>query len=81
MPVILSEQHHAAWLGETDNGNLKELLLRKHQTNLSIRLNSNKGTKCDIEIRVADLCRRGSRLQFMSRLAPPRLRLIRFPAR
>ena len=27
MPVILAEQHHAAWLGETDNGNLKELLL------------------------------------------------------
>ena len=27
MPVILPEQHHAAWLGETDNGNLKELLL------------------------------------------------------
>jgi putative SOS response-associated peptidase YedK len=27
MPVILPEQHHAAWLGETDDGNLKELLL------------------------------------------------------
>jgi hypothetical protein len=27
MPVILPEQHQAAWLGETDNGNLKELLL------------------------------------------------------
>jgi SOS response associated peptidase (SRAP) len=27
MPVILPEQHHATWLGETDNGNLKELLL------------------------------------------------------
>jgi hypothetical protein len=25
MPVILPEQHHAAWLGETDDGNLKEL--------------------------------------------------------
>ena len=25
MPVILHEQHHAAWLGETENGNLKEL--------------------------------------------------------
>ena len=23
MPVILPEQHHAAWLGETDDGNLK----------------------------------------------------------
>jgi putative SOS response-associated peptidase YedK len=27
MPVILPEQHHAAWLGETDDGNLKPLLL------------------------------------------------------
>jgi putative SOS response-associated peptidase YedK len=24
MPVILPEKHHAAWLGETENGNLKE---------------------------------------------------------
>ena len=27
LPVILPEQHHAAWLGETDDGNLKALLL------------------------------------------------------
>jgi hypothetical protein len=27
MPVILPEQHHAAWLGETDDGNLKALLV------------------------------------------------------
>jgi putative SOS response-associated peptidase YedK len=27
MPVILPEQHHAAWLGETDDGNLKDLLV------------------------------------------------------
>jgi putative SOS response-associated peptidase YedK len=27
MPVILPEQHHEAWLGETDDGNLKELLV------------------------------------------------------
>jgi putative SOS response-associated peptidase YedK len=27
MPVILPKQHHAAWLGETENRNLKELLL------------------------------------------------------
>src|SRR5438132_5294553 len=27
MPVILPAQHHAAWLGETDDGNLKALLL------------------------------------------------------
>jgi putative SOS response-associated peptidase YedK len=27
MPVILPEQHHAAWLGEIENGNLKDLLV------------------------------------------------------
>ena len=27
MPVILPEEHHAAWLGETDDPNLKALLL------------------------------------------------------
>jgi hypothetical protein len=27
MPVILPEQHHAAWLGETERGNLKALLV------------------------------------------------------
>jgi hypothetical protein len=27
MPVILPEHHHAAWLGETEDGNLKELLV------------------------------------------------------
>ena len=27
MPVILPEQHHAAWLGEIENENLKELLV------------------------------------------------------
>jgi putative SOS response-associated peptidase YedK len=26
MPVIIPEQHHAAWLAETDDGNLKALL-------------------------------------------------------
>ena len=25
MPVILPEQYHAVWLGETDDGNLKAL--------------------------------------------------------
>jgi SOS response associated peptidase (SRAP) len=29
MPVILPEQYHAAWLGETDDGNLKALLVRQ----------------------------------------------------
>src|SRR5580693_5356757 len=27
MPVILPEEHYAAWLGETEGGNLKELLV------------------------------------------------------
>jgi len=27
MPVILPEKHHTAWLGETESGNLKELLV------------------------------------------------------
>jgi putative SOS response-associated peptidase YedK len=27
MPVIIPEQHHAAWLGEIEDGNLKELLV------------------------------------------------------
>ena len=27
MPVIIPEQHHATWLGETHDGNLKALLL------------------------------------------------------
>jgi putative SOS response-associated peptidase YedK len=27
MPVILPEQHHAAWLGETEDVNLKALLV------------------------------------------------------
>ena len=27
IPVILPEQHHLAWLGETNDGNLKELLV------------------------------------------------------
>jgi hypothetical protein len=29
MSVILPEKHHAVWLGETENGNLKELLEEK----------------------------------------------------
>jgi hypothetical protein len=27
MPVIIPERHHAVWLGETDDGNLKASLL------------------------------------------------------
>jgi putative SOS response-associated peptidase YedK len=26
MPVILAEEHHAKWLGEIEDGDLKELL-------------------------------------------------------
>jgi putative SOS response-associated peptidase YedK len=26
MPIILAEEHHAKWLGEIEDGNLKELL-------------------------------------------------------
>jgi hypothetical protein len=44
---ILPEQHHAAWLGETDNGNLKELLLpypadEMRMWEISPRVNSPK---------------------------------------
>src|SRR6201987_3710031 len=47
MPVILPERHHAAWLGETDNGNLKELLLpypadEMRMWEISPRVNSPK---------------------------------------
>ena len=47
MPVILPEQHRAAWLGETDNGNLKPLLLpypadQMRMWGISPRVNSPK---------------------------------------
>ena len=47
MPVILPEQHHAAWLGETDDGNLKALLLpypadQMRMWEISPRVNSLK---------------------------------------
>jgi hypothetical protein len=32
MPVILPEQHHAAWLGEINDGNLTALLFPTLQT-------------------------------------------------
>jgi putative SOS response-associated peptidase YedK len=35
MPVILPEQHHAVWLGETENGNLKESACRSFSNFLS----------------------------------------------
>ena len=47
MPVILQEQHHAAWLGETDDGNLKALLVpypadQMRMWEISSRINSPK---------------------------------------
>jgi putative SOS response-associated peptidase YedK len=46
MPVILPEQHHAAWLGETSDGNLKELLVpypadQMHMWEISPRVNDD----------------------------------------
>jgi putative SOS response-associated peptidase YedK len=45
--VILPEKHHAAWLGETDDGNLKELLVpypgdQMRMWEISPRVNSPK---------------------------------------
>jgi putative SOS response-associated peptidase YedK len=47
MPVIISEQHHAAWLGETDDGNVKKLLVpypadQMRMWEISPRVNSPK---------------------------------------
>jgi putative SOS response-associated peptidase YedK len=47
MPVILPEQHRAAWLGETEDGNLKELLVpypadEMRMWEISARVNSPK---------------------------------------
>ena len=47
MPVIFPAQHHAAWLDETDGGNLKELLLpypadQMRMWEISPRVNSPK---------------------------------------
>jgi SOS response associated peptidase (SRAP) len=47
MPVILPEKHHAAWLGETEDGNLKELLVpypadQMRMWEISPRVNSPK---------------------------------------
>jgi putative SOS response-associated peptidase YedK len=47
MPVIIPEQHHAAWLGETEDGNLKELLVpypadQMRMWEISLRVNSPK---------------------------------------
>jgi putative SOS response-associated peptidase YedK len=47
MPVIIPEQHHAAWLGETEDGNLKELLVpypadQMRMWEISPRVNSPK---------------------------------------
>ena len=46
-PESLQQQHHAAWLGETENGNLKELLVpypsdQMRMWEISPRVNSPK---------------------------------------
>ena len=45
--MILPEEHHAAWLGETDDGNLKELMVpypadQMRMWEISLRVNSPK---------------------------------------
>ena len=47
MPVILPEQYHATWLGESDDGNLKTLLVpypadQMRMWEISPRVNSPK---------------------------------------
>ena len=47
MPVIIPERHHAAWIGETNNGNLKALLVpypadQMRMWEISPRVNSPK---------------------------------------
>jgi putative SOS response-associated peptidase YedK len=47
MPVIIPERHHAAWIGETNNGNLKALLIpypadQMRMWEISPRVNSPK---------------------------------------
>jgi hypothetical protein len=39
--VILPQQHHAAWLGETENGNLKQLL-GPYRTAVRIRVKNTQ---------------------------------------
>jgi putative SOS response-associated peptidase YedK len=54
MPVILPEQHHAAWLNETGDGNLKELLLpypadQMQMWEISPRGSDSKWTKNNVK--------------------------------
>jgi putative SOS response-associated peptidase YedK len=58
MPVILPEEHHAKWLGEVEDGDLKELLkpLPASQMKMwpiSPRVNSPKNNDPDILTPVA----------------------------
>jgi putative SOS response-associated peptidase YedK len=53
MPVILPEEHHARWLGEVEDGGLKELLKafpaeQMRMWPISPRLNSPKDNDPDI---------------------------------
>ena len=62
MPVILPEQHHAAWLGETNDGNLKELLLPLVLPRVSKRLTMGRSAKGEIK--------HACRLVFLRRVRP-----------
>jgi hypothetical protein len=46
MPVIFLQQHHAASLGETENGNLKELLLPYPADQMRNMGNFTAGKQC-----------------------------------
>jgi putative SOS response-associated peptidase YedK len=53
MPVILPEEHHARWLGEVENGDLKELLKpfpadQMKMWPIGSRVNSPKNDDADI---------------------------------
>jgi putative SOS response-associated peptidase YedK len=43
MPVILPEEHHAKWLGESEDGNLKELLKPFPADQIKIVADQSKG--------------------------------------
>jgi putative SOS response-associated peptidase YedK len=53
MPVILAEEHHVRWLGEVENGDLKELLKpfpadQMKMWPIGSRVNSPKNDDADI---------------------------------
>jgi putative SOS response-associated peptidase YedK len=59
MPVIIPEQHHAPWLGETEDGNLKELLVpypadQMRMLEISPRVSSPKNDDPDLILRIGE---------------------------